>query len=735
MRLRLSTIIGMIIIIGGASIVGRVVKVISLNNSESVNSEESSTFEENFKNDFNDLVLGNSPDHLIWFMQVSDLHLSIFHDKSRLLMLEKFANETVSVVEPSVVLASGDLTDAKTIDMLGSKQYIEEWKFYKGVLDKSHVREKTVWLDIRGNHDNFDVPSLTSKNNFYQVYSSQGPKHLRSYMYTLKKGTDSVSFIAVDACLLPGPRRPFNFIGVLTSKEMEALVEFEKESKKSNYTIWFGHYPTSCIISPDPGIRKLMGQGLAYLCGHLHTLGGLVKNLYTRQHTGSLELELGDWKDERLFRVAAIDNGLFSFVDIPMDEWPIILVTNPKDMLFSMAKKEPLYLLNESTHIRVLVWSLSKISQVKVRFDEKGKWQTLIPVQGPLYVAPWTPSKYEKGIHMIEVVAEDISGKKRKVSHYFALDDSEVNFAFWPRVILMSNVSVVFQFLFGVSVCLCVIPLCVVRWMHHRAKGNKMLKPRIRSWIIRIWVRKLWVLCAVDKLFWPLVCYSVYLPVGPWFIGKVLDNHIGVVFAWGTFVYSSYLPGSLTYAYGFLQIIMFQCPLLLITAHSSDIRFQIFYMNHHETILQFLWKHVSYLSLIVMQAMNAYFFWLAYGTMALILGPLRTWAVFLGLLMWCHASRLKEEDLRVVGKIWATFPEPIVETNFAVQDDSMAIDCDPSSHLPLQGGSQTEESVDSSGPTESTGSTSDPLTSMGTGTSQKLERRHSETFHTSVGDQ
>ncbi|RXG70487.1 hypothetical protein Avbf_02112 [Armadillidium vulgare] len=136
-----------------------------------------------------------------------------------------------------------------------------------------------------------------------------------------------------------------------------------------------------------------------------------------------------------------------------------------------------------------------------------------------------------------------------------------------------------------------------------------------------------------------------------------------------------------------------------------------------------------------MQAMNAYFFWLAYGTMALILGPLRTWAVFLGLLMWCHASRLKEEDLRVVGKIWASFPEPVVETNFAVQDDSLAIDCDPSSHLPLQGGSQTEESVDSSGPTESTGSTSDPLTSMGTGTSQKLERRHSETFHTSVGDQ
>lgn len=81
---------------------------------------------------------------------------------------------------------------------------------------------------------------------------------------------------------------------------MDALKMFEEKSRKHNHTIWFGHYPTSCILSPAPGIRKLMGKGVAYLCGHLHTLGGLAHNLYTRQQTGSLELELGDWKDERL---------------------------------------------------------------------------------------------------------------------------------------------------------------------------------------------------------------------------------------------------------------------------------------------------------------------------------------------------------------------------------------------------------------------------------------------------
>lgn len=87
---------------------------------------------------------------------------------------------------------------------------------------------------------------------------------------------------------------------MLTNKEMKLLQEFDTASRKSNYSVWFGHYPTSCILSPEPGIRRVMGHGLAYLCGHLHTLGGLAPNMYTRQQTGSLELELGDWKDGRM---------------------------------------------------------------------------------------------------------------------------------------------------------------------------------------------------------------------------------------------------------------------------------------------------------------------------------------------------------------------------------------------------------------------------------------------------
>jgi hypothetical protein len=41
-------------------------------------------------------------------------------------------------------------------------------------------------------------------------------------------------------------------------------------------------------------------MSVAYLCGHLHTLGGLVPQMYTIQNEGFVELELADWKDERM---------------------------------------------------------------------------------------------------------------------------------------------------------------------------------------------------------------------------------------------------------------------------------------------------------------------------------------------------------------------------------------------------------------------------------------------------
>lgn len=252
------------------------------------------------------LHMTDSDNHLMWFIQISDLHISIFSDPLRAIHLKDFARKTIDAIRPAVVLASGDLTDAKAPNIIVSAQYEKEWKTYYDILYEAGVQDKTVWLDIRGNHDNFDVPGRNSSRNYFTKYSIQGRRHPRSYMYQKKVGTEKYTFIAVDACLDPGPKRPHNFIGLLKKEDTDLLKEYAVQSRANggNYTIWFGHYPTSCILAPDTkGVRNVFGQfqeGYVYLCGHLHTFGGMIPNMYTLHKEGFMELELGDWKDNRM---------------------------------------------------------------------------------------------------------------------------------------------------------------------------------------------------------------------------------------------------------------------------------------------------------------------------------------------------------------------------------------------------------------------------------------------------
>lgn len=283
----------------------------------------------------------------------------------------------MDTIKPPIVLASGDLTDARDNDHIGARQYVREWQIYNDIVTRSNVQNKTYWMDIKGNHgkrikcriflarkwdkqpikcafsishdiDNFNVPISMLNNSYFHQYSVQGFKNRRSYM-KIMNGADGkkYAFIAVDSSLPYGLKRPFNFIGVLTSNDTANLQKMANDAKAAgvDYTIWFGHYPTSCIVNmnrDEPDIRQIIGgsdNGLAYLCGHLHTLGGMVPNMYALHDDKFLELEVADWKSCRKYRVVAIDGGLLSFADVDHGKWPIVLVTNPKHALFHIPNR------------------------------------------------------------------------------------------------------------------------------------------------------------------------------------------------------------------------------------------------------------------------------------------------------------------------------------------------------------------------------------------------------------
>lgn len=76
----------------------------------------------------------------------------MFRDPFRITDFKDFCFRTVEVFKPPVVVASGDLTDAKTKDSIGSQQFEKEWQYYRDILNECGIKDRTLWLDIRGNH-------------------------------------------------------------------------------------------------------------------------------------------------------------------------------------------------------------------------------------------------------------------------------------------------------------------------------------------------------------------------------------------------------------------------------------------------------------------------------------------------------------------------------------------------------------------------------------------------------
>ncbi|XP_055329801.1 transmembrane protein 62-like [Paramacrobiotus metropolitanus] len=496
-------------------------------------------------------------DNLMWFMQITDLHINEYEEPERIAQLQEFCSVVVDAVRPSVVLASGDLTDAKRRTSFSSGQNEQEWRDYARVLRESRVTEKTVWLDIRGNHDTFNVPSHDSKMNYFRTHASRG--NFTSYHYVHRYGANSVSFIAMDATPDPGFRRPFNFFGIITEQQMEELHRFADDAKSSNVTIWFGHYPTSYISSPPPGISHTMRGAVAYLSGHLHTLGGLAPELYALQKSGTLELELGDWKANRLFRIAAIDHDLMSFADYEFNQWPIVLVTNPKNVRFYAPVHEPLDRIARSTHIRVLAFSPHGIHSVQILLPDATTYQTATRVRSssPLFTLPWDASRYAIGSHTLTVRVEDSAGNIREIVQEFATRDAQVpGFSLLRRLILMGDVGRFFETLcFGM-----VLGNCVMLWLLGTAAW-RWVAQWARGWTEWRLVREISCVVRLEWLFWVLNWCSVYPVMLPWFFGEIVEGEYGVAFSFGIWMRRQWLQGQMTYMFAVTHLLLHILPL------------------------------------------------------------------------------------------------------------------------------------------------------------------------------
>ncbi|XP_032199363.1 transmembrane protein 62 isoform X3 [Mustela erminea] len=504
--------------------------------------------------------------------------------------------------------------------------------------------EKTKWLDVKGNHDAFNIPSLDSVENYYRKYSAVRKDGSFHYVHSTPFG--NYSFISLDATPNPGPKRPYNFFGILDEKQMEELLLLAKESSQSNHSIWFGHYTTSTILSPSPGIRSIMSSATAYLCGHLHTLGGLMPVLHTRHLQGTLELEVGDWKENRRYRIFAFDHDLFSFADLVFGEWPVVLITNPKSLLYSCARHEPLERLLHSTHIRnhhtvfhsgctilhyheqcirILAFSLTSITSVTVKIDGVHLGQA-IHLSGPIFILKWNPRNYSNRTHNIEVIVQDSAGRSKSVHHLFSVqEDIHLRFDPLASFILLTDHCIVARVLFVIIV---LIQLTVLITFRHRGYPEHKGSPGF----INLTSFSLHVLSKLNIFYYSVLLLTLYTALGPWFVGEITKGKLGCCFSFGMFVDGHFLQGSLTFVVGILQLAFFNIPLmaylcwsLLQRCFGHNFRSHL----HQGKYLKVIPVHLLMLLLYIWQIYSCYFLHMTYGALAFFFSPLRTWLTLL----------------------------------------------------------------------------------------------------------
>ena len=137
---------------------------------------------------------------------------------------------------------------------------------------------------------------------------------------------------------------------------------------------------------------------------------------------------------------------------------------------------------------------------------------------------------------------------------------AEEEFKFVSRAILMSNLSLVLQVLFALSIAGLVLPLCLLRFVHRLTLDGQISKPAsplildaeedaspkqervvVRpcncfSKCLRKWLRRFWLIANINHLCYPLIGYVLYIAIGPWAIGYFLEDNVGVLFSWGMYI-------------------------------------------------------------------------------------------------------------------------------------------------------------------------------------------------------
>ena len=370
--------------------------------------------------------LGNE---IFWFIHASDLHIGMSgsNDTARLQWLVTTAR---TVIQPSFIVATGDLTDSTNGNWLGLPDgpYQAEWDQYKAIVDGAGAGP-AFFYDIPGNHDAYSDATFA----YYRANSVQGRATKGTQVsWTRDFGYGKYHFLGVNSAGNDGRAFSLTFPwGDYAGLDTTELAFIENQlalNSDARLTFAFGHHPvtdtgagddTWLFYGHEDFIRVLdTARASAYNYGHTHDTS---QSLFTgNSYTGSMSnggihynnvASLG--KSSSLnYTLVAVDSDGVSSVTRTVSSWPVVLVTAPVDKYVGSAVNPYAYTVPASSanFVRALAFDTGSISLVQFRIDGGATWHPMTQVGGsPVWQGAWNASTLNAGNHTIEVQATGTS--------------------------------------------------------------------------------------------------------------------------------------------------------------------------------------------------------------------------------------------------------------------------------------------------------------------------------------
>jgi len=195
-------------------------------------------------------------DKVFWFIHASDLHVGT-SESTDLANFQWLVTTARDVIQPSFIVATGDLTDSTNGNWAGypNGPYQAEWDQYKAIIDAA--RGPDDWMDffydLPGNHDAYNDQDFS----YYLANSVQGRatgKTQLSWTRTFPFG--KYHFLGVNSADNTGAAfsifPPYGDYAGLDTSELAFINQQLTAQADASLTFVFGHHPvTSTGCSTD----------------------------------------------------------------------------------------------------------------------------------------------------------------------------------------------------------------------------------------------------------------------------------------------------------------------------------------------------------------------------------------------------------------------------------------------------------------------------------------------------